>query len=139
MREAASDPHKSLVLLAMFERPPGTRAESVNSAVMIAGESASVYPGMKTAAEYFGPLTEVATGKGFQLVHAPYYFEVRTKRLARADFSKKTEKVAMYQSSLTMLDKGYFVSFTFLGGSEDEVDELIEQLSFTAQTPRGGK
>jgi hypothetical protein len=29
-----------------------------------------------------------------------------------------------------MMEKGYVVSFTFIGGSEDEVDELVGYLSF---------
>ena len=36
----------------------------------------------------------------------------------------------MHQSTLVMIEKGYVVSFTFIGGSEDEVDELVEGLSF---------
>jgi hypothetical protein len=36
----------------------------------------------------------------------------------------------MHQTSLVMLEKGYAVSFTFISGSEDEVDQLIEKLSF---------
>ena len=39
----------------------------------------------------------------------------------------------MRQTSLVMLEKGYAVSFTFIGGSEDEVNELIEKLSFAAK------
>jgi hypothetical protein len=31
-----------------------------------------------------------------------------------------------------MIEKGHIVSFTFVGGSEDEVNELIENLSFGA-------
>ena len=37
----------------------------------------------------------------------------------------------MWQSSLVMIDKGYIVSFTFVGGSEDEINDLIGKLSFT--------
>jgi len=39
----------------------------------------------------------------------------------------------MRQTSLVILEKGYEVSFTFIGGSEDEVNELIEKLSFGAK------
>ncbi len=42
------------------------------------------------------------------------------------------EKVSSF-SGLN-LEKGYGVSFTFIGGSEDEIEELIEKLSFS-----GGK
>ena len=42
----------------------------------------------------------------------------------------------MYQSSLVMLSKGYAISFTFIGGSEDEVEQLIEQLTFAAANPK---
>jgi hypothetical protein len=36
----------------------------------------------------------------------------------------------MDQSSLVFLEKRHIVSFTFIGGSEDEMDELIEKLEF---------
>ncbi len=36
----------------------------------------------------------------------------------------------MQQAMLAMLARGYAVSFTFIGGSEDEVEELVEGLSF---------
>ena len=29
-----------------------------------------------------------------------------------------------------MIEKGYIVSFTFIGGSEDEVDQLVASLKF---------
>ena len=129
MRDASADPSKSLLLLAAFERPPEVKADSVNSAVVITAESTAAYPGLKTAADYFAPLTDVATGKGFQVVNEPYYFNVGGKRVVRGDFSKNVGQVTMYQSSLAMLERRYFVSFTFLGGSEDEVNELVEKLS----------
>src|SRR6201997_2347913 len=48
------------VLLAAFSRPPEARGEDINSSILIAAESVSAYPGLKEAAQYFGPLTEVA-------------------------------------------------------------------------------
>jgi hypothetical protein len=41
----------------------------------------------------------------------------------------------MYQTSLALIEKGYAVSFTFLGGSEDEVNDLIANLSFAERSP----
>jgi hypothetical protein len=41
----------------------------------------------------------------------------------------------MHQSSVVLLKKGYVVSFTVIGGSEDEVEELLEKLSFSAGSP----
>jgi hypothetical protein len=39
-----------------------------------------------------------------------------------------------------MLEKGYVVSFTFIGGSEDEVGALAEGLSFgRKETPAAHK
>jgi hypothetical protein len=32
-----------------------------------------------------------------------------------------------------VIEKGYIVSFTFIGGGEDEVDELVEGLSFAGK------
>jgi hypothetical protein len=36
----------------------------------------------------------------------------------------------MQQSTLVVMEKGYVVSFTFIAGSEDEVNGLVEGLDF---------
>ena len=122
------------VLLAVFEHPPEVKGEGINSAVIIAAESLSAYPDVKTAADYFEPLTEAVTSQGFKVVNGPYQASVGAKPLVRSDFSKEISKFTMHQSSLVMLSKGYAVSFTFLGSSEDEVEHLIERLSFASTT-----
>jgi len=131
MQGDSSDASKSQVLLAAFERPPEVTADTVNSAVIIAAETASSYPGLKTAADYFGPLTELTTSKGFTVVNPPYLFTVGVRQLPRADYKKPLGALTMYQSSLAMLSKGSVVSFTFITGSEEEVDRLIESLKLT--------
>jgi len=128
--DASNDPAKSMLLLAIFERPPEATGDTVNSAVVIAAERLSNYSGLKTAADYFGPLTELATAKGFQAVEAPHQYSLGVTQLVRGDFSKSRGTLTMRQTSLVILEKGYEVSFTFIGGSEDEVNELIEKLSF---------
>jgi hypothetical protein len=130
MQEDSNDPAKTLVLLSIFERPPEATGDTINSAVVIAAEKASSYSGLKTAADYFGPFTELATAKGFKVDNEPYEFSVGATQLVRGDFSKPRGSLTMHQTSLVMLEKGYAVSFTFIGGSEDEVDQLIEKLSF---------
>ena len=125
------DPGKSMVLLAVFERPPEATGSTVNSAVVIAAESVSSYPGLRTAADYFAPLTEVTLSKGFKVVNEPFDFSGGANRLVRGDFSKETGTLTMHQSSVVLLKKGYVVSFTVIGGSEDEVDGLLEKLSFS--------
>ena len=127
---------KSLLLLAVFERPPeASTAETVNSAVVIAAEPLSSYAGMKTAADYFGPLTELATAKGFQAVEQPRQFSIGPTQLVRGDFTKPRGTAAVSQTSLVILEKGYEVSFTFIGSSQDEISELIEKLSFGSKKP----
>jgi hypothetical protein len=37
----------------------------------------------------------------------------------------------MRQSTLVVLAQGFAVSFTFIGGTEDEVEELVQGLSFS--------
>jgi len=127
-----SDSSNGQVLLAVFEHPPEVKGEGINSAVIIAAENLSAYPGVKTAADYFDPLNEATTSQGFKVVNEPYATNVGTKSLVRSDFSKEIGKLTMYQSSLVMLSKGYAISFTFICSSEDEVEHLISQLSFTA-------
>ena len=120
------------VLLAVFERPPEASGDSINSAVIIAAESISSYPDVKTAADYFELLTQATNSQGLKVVNEPYRATVGGRSLVRGDFSKEMEKLTMYQSSLVMLSKGFAVSFTFIGSSEDEIEKLIERLSFTS-------
>jgi hypothetical protein len=127
-KPASSESAKTL--LAVFERPPGAPGETIDSAVVIAAEPLANYYGIKTAADYLNPISELAESRGFKIVNQPYAFSVGTKQLARADFSKERGKLMMWQSSLVTIEKGYIVSFTFIGGSEDEVDDLIGNLAF---------
>jgi hypothetical protein len=127
-KPASSDSSKTL--LAVFERPPAAPGETINSAVVIAAEPLANYHGIKTAADYLNPISELAENRGFKVRNQPYAFAIGTKQLARADFNKDRGKLMMWQSSLVMIEKGYIVSFTFIGGSEDEVDDLIGRLSF---------
>jgi hypothetical protein len=141
------------VLLAAFERPPEAISATPASTILIATESQSAYPGMKTAEDYFAPLTEVVTAKGFQAVNDPYPFPVGALQVTREDFSHEQkdhpekegsekegpekdrpekDRATTYQSTLVLLSHGSILSFTFLGASEDEVDNLIENVSFTS-------
>ncbi len=122
------------VLLAAFLRPPDARAEDVNSSILIAAESMAAYPGLKEAAQYFGPVSEVAKAQGFQVAEEPYPFALGTKSLARADFQKNVGTRVMRQSTLVMLSHGYAVSFTFIGGTDEEIEELIAGLSLGASS-----
>ncbi len=126
-------PHTGIcgrVLLAAFSRPPEARGEDVNSSILIAAETAEAYPGLKDAAQYFGPVTEVAQAQGFEVINGPYEFVAGAKTVARSDLQKDVGTRVMWQSTLVVLARGYAVSFTFIGGTEDEADELIEGLSF---------
>ncbi len=121
------------VLLAAFSRPPEARGEDVNSSILIAAESAEAYPGLKDAAQYFGPLTEVAKAQGFSVDEEPYEYAVGAKKLVRGDFHKDVGTRVMRQSTLALLSHGYAVSITIIGGTEDEVEELIDGISFTGK------
>jgi hypothetical protein len=133
MQDDSADASSSRLLLAVFERPPEATGDSVNSAVVIAAEP--LPNGMKTTAEYFESLSALATGKGFEVKEGPSELSVGATKLVRGDFSKARGTLTMYQASLVTLQKGYAVSFTFIAGSEDEVNELIEKLSFASRKP----
>lgn len=139
--QPGNDSGKGEVLLAVFERPPEATGDSINSGVVIAAESAASYPGLKRAEDYLGPLTDLATAKGFKAEGEPYALEVESRRLLRADFSKSREvkatnnKLTMRQCTLVLVAKGQIVSFTFIAGSEDELDGLMDGLHFGAAKP----
>ena len=120
------------VLLAVFSRPPAARAEDVNASIVIAAESVASYPDLKEAAQYFFPLNEVAKAQGFSADEDPYDIAVGTKTLVRGDFHKNVGTRVMHQSTLVMLSHGYAISITVIGGTDDEVEDLIDGLSFSA-------
>jgi len=140
-RQEGNEANKSALLLAVFERPPEAAADTINSAVVIASESAASYPGLKTAEDYLGPLTELATAKGFKADGEPYALQVESRQLLRADFVKtlgvktSNDKLTMRQCTLVLLAKGQIVSFTFIAGSANELDDLMDGLHFGAAKP----
>jgi hypothetical protein len=146
------DATRSKLLLAVFERPPETSGNTINSAVVIASENTASYPGLKKAEDYLGPLTELATAHGFKAEGEPYAIEVESRQLLRADFikplatddkatddetdDKANDKLTMHQCTLVLLTKGQIVSFTFIAGSDDDLDDLMDGLHFTpAKSP----
>ena len=120
------------VLLAAFSRPAEARGEEVNKSILIAAESAASYPGLKDAAQYFGPLTEVAKAQGLTMDEEPYEIAVGDKTLVRGDYHKDVGTRVMRQSTLAMLAHGYAISITVISGTEDDVEELVDALNFTA-------
>ena len=128
-----ADEGRGRVLLAAFSRPPEARGEDVNASILIAAEKVETYPGMTEPAQYFGPLTEIAKAQGFAVDEEPYEIELGTKKLVRGDFHKDVGSRVMVQSTVAWLAKGYAISVTVIGGTEVQVEELIEGLEFTGK------
>jgi hypothetical protein len=124
---------KGTVLLAVFERPPEATGGTVNSAIVVAAESQTAYPGIKDAVQYFGPISEVTKANGFIVVNEPYDFPVDAASIVREDFKRDVRAGTMWQSTLAMLRKGYVVSFTFIGGSDEDITHNLDYLRFGAQ------
>jgi hypothetical protein len=133
--KATADSDKAgRVLLAAFSRPPEARAEDVNGSILIAAENVAAIPGLKEAAQYFVLVNDAAKTQGLEMDDEPYDYAVGTKMVVRGDFQKDVGTRVMRQSTLVVLARGYVVSFTFIGGTEDEVEELVQGLSFVAGT-----
>lgn len=133
MQDDSADAFKSRVLLAIFERPPEATGDTINSAVVIAVEPLPA--GMSNATDYFESLVELATAKGFQAANEAHELSVGATKLVRGDFTKPRGTLTMRQTSLVLVQRSAAISFTFIGGSEDEVNELIERLSFGTRKP----
>lgn len=127
------DARTARVLLAAFSRPPAAHGEDVNSSILIAAESVSTYPGLTEAGQYLQPLTEVAIAQGFVIDEEPYEIALGEKVLVRGDFHKDVASRVMRQSTLAFLSHGYAVSITVIGGTEDEVEELIDGVEFAGK------
>ncbi|HYM78817.1 MAG TPA: hypothetical protein VE377_22790 [Candidatus Dormibacteraeota bacterium] len=132
-QRSTEDQRGGRVLLAAFSRPPEAKGEEVNASIVIAAESAAAYPGLKEAAQYFGPLTEVAKAQGFTVDEEPYEIAMDAKVVVRGDFHKDVGTRVMRQSTLVFLARGYAVSITVIGGTEDEVEELVDGVGFGAE------
>jgi len=130
-KSAASD-RDGLVLLAAFSRPPAAKGEDVNSSIVIAAEKVETYPGLKEAAQYFGPLTEVAKAQGLTADEDPYEIQMGAKVVVRGDFHKDVGSRVMRQSTVVFLAQGYVVSITAIGGTENEMEELLDGIEFVA-------
>ncbi len=105
----------------------------MNSSIVIAVEPVAAYPGLKEAVQYVGPLTEVAKAQGFEADEDPYEVAIGAKTLVQVDFHKDVGSRVMRQSTLIFLARGYAVSITVIGGSEDEVGDLVDGLSFSSK------
>ena len=121
------------VLLAAFSRPPEARGDAINASILIAVENQSAYPGLKEAAQYFGPLTEVAKAQGLIMDEDPYAIAIGSKVLVRGDFHKDVGSRVMHQSTLAFLAQGYAVSITVIAGTDDDVEDLVDGLSFVGK------
>jgi hypothetical protein len=128
--QRSTEEERGRVLLAAFSRPPDAKGEDVNSSIVIAMEKVTTYPGLKEAAQYFGPLTEIAKAQGFTVDEEPYEIEIGTKVVVRGDFHKDVGTRVMRQSTVAFLAQGYAVSITVIGGTEDEVEELLDGVGF---------
>ena len=120
------------MLLAAFSRPPEAHGEEVNASIVIAAEPTATYPGLKEAAQYFEPLTEVAKAQGFTVDEDPYEIAIGAKTLVRSDFHRDVGARVMRQSTMAMLSHGYAVSITMIAGTDDDVEDLIDGLDFEA-------
>ena len=61
----------------------------------------------------------------------PYDIALGTKTLVRGDFHKNVGSRVMRQSTLALLSHGYAVSITVIGGTDDEVEDLIDGMDFS--------
>jgi hypothetical protein len=118
-----ADKSRGQVLLAAFSRPPEAKGEDVNASIVIAEEPVATYPGLKEAAQYFAPLTEVSRAQGFTVDEEPYEIAIGAKTVVRGDFHKNVGTRVMRQSTLAFLARGSAVSITVIGGTEEEVEE----------------
>src|SRR5579864_5824911 len=128
--QRSTEEERGRVLLAAFSRPPDAKGQDVNASIVIAIEKVATYPGLKEAAQYFGPLTEVAKAQGFIVDEEPYEVEMGTKVVVRGDFHKNVGTRVMRQSTVAFLAQGYAVSITVIGGTDDEVEELMDEVAF---------
>lgn len=126
---------QSQTLLAIFERPPQAVGQTINSAVVIAAESRADYPQVKTAADYFAVISDLAEAGGLKAASDPYAFTATGKQLVREDFAGERGKLPIFQSTLVILERSKIVSFTFIAGSENEVEDLISGLHFSGKAP----
>ncbi len=121
------------VLLAAFSRPPEAQGQDVNSSIVIAAEPLTVYPGLKEAVQYVGPLAEIAKAQGFEQDEDPNEVAIGAKTLVQVDFHKDVGSRVMHQSSLIFLARGYAVSITAIAGTDDEVGDLVDGISFSSK------
>jgi hypothetical protein len=131
--ESSTGKDSGRVLLAAFSRPPEAKGEDINASIVIAAEPVSAYPGLSEAVQYLDVVTEVPKAQGFEADEDPYELAIGSKTLVRLDLHKDVASRVMRQSTMVFLAKGYAVSITVIGGTEDEVEGLVDGLSFAGK------
>jgi len=118
------------VLVAVFEKPPEVQSEAINPAVVIAQENAASYPGLKSGADYVDPLTQLVKSRGFMPTGDPAEITIDGRALVQCDFKRDDAKRPAFQSTLILFQGGQLVSFTFIASTQEEVEDLMDRLSF---------
>ena len=99
----------------MFERPPGAPGDTINSAVVIVAESLADYHGIKTAADYFGPITELTEQRGFKVENEPDVV-LRRREATGPRRLQQTARPGDYVAKLAGHDREGIYSFVHLRG-----------------------
>ena len=123
---------------------PEVTGDTVNSAVVITAESATSYPGPKSAADYMGPLTELTTSKGFKADGGPHDSPSAPRLSCAVTSPVSRDRSPCTRSSLIVLRKGFVISFYLrwpaaMTRSMNSIEKLsadtLQALTFSAPNP----
>lgn len=131
MRRGLTQGDQAFLLLSASGATTPT-ADNVNPSVTITAENLVLYPGVKTADDYFESFAELVKSKGFAVLNAPAEINIAGVNFLRGDFQKQEGDVTTYQATMVALRKGYVLEITAISGNDEELTPLLNRLHIFA-------
>ncbi len=131
MREGLAGQENSLLLLSAFAKE-SPEAGTVNASLTITAENLAAYPDVKTADDYFGVISQLATSKGFTVLNEPAGIDVAGVTFVRGDFQKEEGGTVTYQGSMVAVRNGYALAVTAISGNDEELTPLLNRVKVFA-------
>lgn len=131
MRKGLAGQEDSILLLSAFAGDKAAPGKVLPS-ITISAEPLVAYPQVKTAADYFAAISEIATNNGFTVLNQPAEIEIGGVNFVRGDFQKQQGDSAAYQASMVAIRKGYILGVTAITGNDEELTPVLNRLHILA-------
>jgi hypothetical protein len=118
----------ALLLISRYPRP--TAEIMVNATIIVAAEKITHLPGQPTAKDYLLSLRAPKAQRGVRAVREELLpFRVGDLEFLRDDYSGEIAGITIREALFVSVKKGYALIFSFTGGDEKSVEEMVKTMN----------